>query len=63
MWSLEPFADFKEKIKRVFDDINTERIAEQDLIRIYSRKSAATYATEFQSIIANINWTDVSLTI
>ena len=52
---------FKEKIRRMFGDIDAERTAERELMGLVQKGSAAAYAAQFQLIAANMSWYDNAL--
>ena len=56
------FVHFKWEIQMVFGDINRERTAEQDLLKLQQTKSAADYTAHFTRINAATNWDNAALT-
>ena len=49
------FKVFKIYAKRVFKDINTERIVERKLINLKQKETASIYITYFQEILFNLS--------
>ena len=56
------FNRFKSEIRMVFGDIDRERTAERDLIKLRQTKSTADYTAHFTRLSAATNWEDAALT-
>ncbi|SLM33436.1 gag protein [Lasallia pustulata] len=56
------FNRFRSDIRIVFGDINRERTAERNLLKLRQTKSAVDYTAHFTRLSAAINWEDAALT-
>ena len=56
------FKTFKIHARRVFEDINTERTAAQELMNLEQKKAASMYAAWFQRVLFNLSWRNTALT-
>ena len=56
------FTRFKSEIRMMFGDIDRERTAERDLLKLRQTKSAADYTAHFTRLSAATNWEDAALT-
>jgi hypothetical protein len=59
---FEDFSNFEQAIRRMYEDIDAKRIVEQQLYDIKQSESAFKYIAAFQSIAAEIEWDDLTLT-
>ncbi len=59
---FEDFSNFKQVIRRMYEDINAKRIIKRQLYDIKQSESAFKYITAFQLIAAKIEWDDSTLT-
>ena len=58
---FQSFSGFKEKISRVFGDVDEERSAERRLQGLRQRGAASAYAAEFQQYAGRMGWNDDAL--
>ena len=56
------FKTFKIHVRRVFEDINTERTAARELMNLKQKKAASMYTVQFQKVLFNLSWEDIALT-
>ena len=56
------FTRFKSEIRMMFGDIDRERTAERDLLKLRQTKSTADYTAHFTRLSAATNWEDAALT-
>ena len=56
------FKTFKIHVRRVFEDINTERTAAQKLMNLKQKRAASMYAVWFQKVSFNLSWRNAALT-
>ncbi len=59
---FEDFSNFEQAIRRMYEDIDAKRIVERQLYDIKQSESAFKYIAAFQSIAAEIEWDDLTLT-
>ncbi len=59
---FEDFSNFEQAIRRMYEDIDAKRIVERQLYDIKQSESAFKYVAAFQSIAAEIEWDDSTLT-
>jgi hypothetical protein len=55
------YATFKANLKKIYDDVNEERIAERQLQALHQIGLAMKYALKFQQISFRIEWDDTTL--
>ena len=49
------FKTFKIHVRRVFEDIDTERTVARELMNLEQKKAASIYATQFQKVLFNLS--------
>ncbi len=59
---FEDFSNFEQAIRRMYKDINAKWIVKRQLYDIKQSESAFKYVAAFQSITAEIEWDDLTLT-
>ncbi len=59
---FEDFSNFEQAIRRMYEDIDAKRIIKRQLYNIKQSESAFKYIVAFQSIAAEIEWDDLTLT-
>ncbi len=59
---FEDFSNFEQAIRRMYEDIDAKRIVERQLYDIKQSESVFKYVAAFQSIAAEIEWDDSTLT-
>ena len=55
------FKTFKIHVRRVFEDINTERTVTRELMNLKQKKAASIYTVWFQRVLFNLSWRDAVL--
>ena len=55
------FKTFKIHVRRVFEDIDTERTAVWELMNLEQKRAASMYVAQFQKVSFNLSWENAAL--